>query len=83
MDRDVRGLLVVAKGRLVGDPVWRRCRAPRMYLGEIHFGELLNTGAPEPIITDRGLFERVRRRAVSRGRKAKSERRLARLGVLR
>jgi len=54
-----------------------------MYLGEIHFGELLNTGAPEPIITDRGLFERVRRRAVSRGRKAKSERRLARLGVLR
>ena len=32
---------------------------------------------------DRGLFERVARRTVSRGRQAKSERLLARLGVLR
>ena len=31
----------------------------RMYLGEIHFGELHNPSAHEPIITDRGLFERV------------------------
>src|SRR5207237_7724384 len=55
----------------------------RMYLGEIHFGELHNTHAHEAIITDRALFERVQRRTVSRGRQAKSERLLARLGVLR
>src|SRR5437588_3734664 len=55
----------------------------RMYVGEIHFGELHNLNAHEPIIRDRGLFERVQRRTVSRGRQAKSERLLARLGVLR
>ena len=55
----------------------------RMYLGEIHFGELHNLNAHEPIIKDRALFERVQRRTVSRGRQAKSERLLARLGVLR
>jgi Recombinase len=55
----------------------------RMYLGEIHFGELHNTHAHEPIIKDRALFDRVQRRTVSRGRQAKSERLLARLGVLR
>ena len=55
----------------------------RMYLGEIHFGELHNPRAHEPIVKDRGLFERVQRRTVSRGRQAKSDRLLARLGVLR
>jgi Recombinase zinc beta ribbon domain len=55
----------------------------RMYLGEIHFGELHNPRAHEPIIKDRALFERVQRQTVSRGRQAKSERLLARLGVLR
>jgi site-specific DNA recombinase len=55
----------------------------RMYLGEIHFGELHNLHAHEAIIRDRGLFERVQRRTISRGRQAKSERLLARLGVLR
>src|SRR5436305_3087729 len=55
----------------------------RMYLGEIRFGELHNPSAHEPIIEDRGLFERVQRRTVLRGRQAKSERLLARLGVLR
>jgi site-specific DNA recombinase len=55
----------------------------RMYLGEIHFGELHNPHAHEPIVKDRGLFERVQRRTVSRGRQATSERMLARLGVLR
>ena len=54
-----------------------------MYLGEIHFGHLHNPRAHEPIIKDRALFERVQRRTVSRGRQAKSERLLARLGVLR
>jgi Recombinase zinc beta ribbon domain len=55
----------------------------RMYLGEIHFGDLHNLNAHEPIIKDGALFERVQRRTVSRGRQAKSERLLARLGVLR
>ena len=55
----------------------------RMYLGEVHFGELHNPQAHEAIVKDRGLFERVARRTVSRGRQAKSERLLARLGVLR
>ena len=54
-----------------------------MYLGEVHFGELQNPRAHEAIVKDRGLFERVARRTVSRGRQAKSERLLARLGVLR
>jgi DNA invertase Pin-like site-specific DNA recombinase len=55
----------------------------RMYLGEIHFGQWHNARAHEPIIKDRALFERVQRRTVPRGRQAKSERLLARLGVLR
>ena len=55
----------------------------RMYLGEIQFGELHNLNAHEPIIEDRAFFERVQRRTVLRGRQAKSERLLARLGVLR
>jgi len=55
----------------------------RMCLGEIHFGELHNPRAHEAIVKGRGLFERVQRRTVSRGRQAKSERLLARLGVLR
>jgi len=55
----------------------------RMYLGEIHFGELHNIRAHEAIIKDRALFERVQRRTVSRGHQAKSDRLLARLGVLR
>ena len=55
----------------------------RMYLGEIHFGALHNTHAHEAIVKDRALFERVQRRTVSGGRQAKSDRLLARPGVLR
>lgn len=54
----------------------------RVYLGEIHFGSLVNLEAHEPIV-DRDLFERVQRVKVSRGRRAHSDRLLARLGVLR
>jgi len=54
----------------------------RTYLGEIHFGKLSNLHA-HPAIVDRGLWQEVQRAKVSRGRKAKSERLLARLGVLR
>ena len=55
----------------------------RMYLGEIHFGELHNLKAHTPIIRDRDLFDRVQRMKVSRGRQAKSQRLLSRLKVLR
>jgi len=55
----------------------------RRYLGEIHFGELHNPHAHEAIVKDRRLFERAQRRTFSHGRQAKSERLLARLGVLR
>jgi hypothetical protein len=54
----------------------------RIYLGELRFGQIINENAHKPLI-DRATFERVQRRAVSRGRRAKSERLLARLGVLR
>lgn len=56
--------------------------ASRVVLGEIHFGELSNLHAHEPIV-DVATWERVQRVRVSRGRRAKSRQLLARLGVLR
>jgi DNA invertase Pin-like site-specific DNA recombinase len=54
----------------------------RMYLGELRFGELVNT-ASHPAIVDADTWARVQRMRSPRGRRAKSERLLARLGVLR
>lgn len=54
----------------------------RVYVGEIHFGDLHNPEAHRPIV-EREIFERVGRLVISRGRYAKSQRLLARLGVLR
>src|SRR3954468_11948148 len=54
----------------------------RLYLGEIHFGKLKNLEAHEPIVP-RPLFDRIQRAKVPRGRRPKSDRLLARLGVLR
>jgi len=55
----------------------------RIYLGEIHFGtHTPNLNAHEPIV-DRKLFNDVQRRRDPRGRRARSDRLLARLGVLR
>jgi len=55
----------------------------RIYLGEIHFGtHTPNLGACTAIIA-RELFGAVQRTKISRGRRAKSERLLARIGVLR
>jgi DNA invertase Pin-like site-specific DNA recombinase len=54
----------------------------RLYIGEIHFGSLVNRKAHKPAIP-RDLFNRVQKRKVSRGRRAKSDRLLARLSVLR
>jgi site-specific DNA recombinase len=54
----------------------------RMLLGELRFGELLNERA-FPAIIDAETWQRIQRVTVPRGRRAKSERLLARLGVLR
>jgi hypothetical protein len=54
----------------------------RMYLGELRFGDLVNKDA-HPAIVDPATWQKVQRMRVSRGRRAKSERLLARLGVLR
>jgi DNA invertase Pin-like site-specific DNA recombinase len=53
----------------------------RLYLGEIHFGKLVNTEALDAIVP-RELFDRVQRNKVPRGPRPKSDRLLARLGVL-
>jgi site-specific DNA recombinase len=54
----------------------------RMLLGELRFGDLVNEHAFPPII-DPETWRRLQRVFVPRGRRAKSERLLARLGVLR
>ncbi|HTQ67262.1 MAG TPA: recombinase family protein [Solirubrobacteraceae bacterium] len=56
--------------------------ASPVMLGQIHFGELVNLEAHEPIV-DAETFRRAQNISVPRGRKAKSDRLLARLGVLR
>jgi DNA invertase Pin-like site-specific DNA recombinase len=54
----------------------------RIYLGELRFGELVNKNAHPPIV-DAKTWSKVQRMRSPRGRRAKSERLLARLGVLR
>jgi|NGEPerStandDraft_6_1074524.scaffolds.fasta_scaffold08659_5 site-specific DNA recombinase len=56
--------------------------ANRIYLGEVHFGKLVNLTAHKPII-DRELWDRVQRMVIPRGPQPASERLLARLGILR
>lgn len=52
------------------------------YIGEIRFGNLVNESAHPPIVSH-DTWDRVQRMTVPRGRRAQSERLLARLGVLR
>ena len=54
----------------------------RMLIGELHFGELVNQDAFDKII-DVETWQRAQRVKVPRGRRPRSERLLARLGVLR
>lgn len=54
----------------------------RIVLGELRFGENVNT-ASHPAIVEPSIWQQVQRMRVSRGRRAKSERLLARLGILR
>lgn len=56
--------------------------ASRIVLGELNFGALSNPAAHEPIV-DAATWAQVQRMKSPRGRRAKSERLLARLGVLR
>ncbi len=55
----------------------------RVVLGEIHFGDYESNLSAHPAIVDRDTWLAVQRASVARGRKPKSERLLARLGVLR
>jgi hypothetical protein len=54
----------------------------RVVLGELRFGDFVNPNAHEPIVDER-TWRAVQKMVVSRGRQAKSDRLLARLGVLR
>lgn len=54
----------------------------RVVIGELHFGKHSNIRAHEPIV-DRDLWNAVQRLRVPRGRKPRSDRLLARLGVVR
>jgi site-specific DNA recombinase len=56
--------------------------ASRIYLGELRFGELVNLDSHKPIV-DAETFAAVQRMKSPRGRRAKSDKLLARLGVLR
>ena len=53
-----------------------------LYVGELHFGTIVNPAACTPII-DRDTFRRVQQMKVPRGPQPKSDRLLARLKVLR
>jgi DNA invertase Pin-like site-specific DNA recombinase len=54
----------------------------RLLLGELRFGSMVNEAAFPPVV-DAETWQRLQRVSVPRGRRAKSERLLARLGVLR
>ncbi len=54
----------------------------RIVLGELRFGAIVNEHAHEAIV-DADVWRRVQKQVVSRGRRPKSDRLLARLGVLR
>lgn len=54
----------------------------RMYLGELRFGDLVNKNS-HPALVDHATWAKVQKIAAPRGRRPKSDRLLARLGVLR
>jgi DNA invertase Pin-like site-specific DNA recombinase len=54
----------------------------RVVLGELHFGKLVNVDS-HPAIVDSATWAKVQKMRAPRGRRPKSERLLARLGVLR
>jgi hypothetical protein len=60
----------------------QRLLASRVVLGHIYFGDHVKLGA-HPAIVDADVWRRVQEASAPRGRQSKSERLLARLGVLR
>jgi DNA invertase Pin-like site-specific DNA recombinase len=85
----LRGAAVREVRAYLGEQGWTlshsavdRMLANRHYLGEVRFGELVNEKAHVPLV-DRDVFDAVQKLRVPAGRHAKSERLLARLGVLR
>jgi hypothetical protein len=78
-DQDGRPLKLSS---LRGSPVVLYFYPKADLIGEIHFGGLVNQRAHEPIVA-REVWLRAQRASASRGRRAKSDRLLARLGVLR
>lgn len=75
--------------RLLTDAGVKRGRTPvanmlknRLYLGELHFGNLSNLNA-HPAIVDADLFRRAQRSGAPRGRRLASDFLLARLQILR
>ncbi len=54
----------------------------RVVLGELRFGDLVNPSSHEPIV-DESTWRSVQKMVLPRGRRAKSDHLLARLGVLR
>lgn len=80
--REFRESLLSAGARITY-PGAVKLLASRVVLGEIHFGQFEpNLEAHEPIV-DRPVWEAVQAVVVPKGRKGKSHRLLARLGVLR
>ena len=59
----------------------QRMLGSRVYLGELHFGDLVNLNA-WPAIVSREDFARAQKASAPRGRQSKSDMLLARLGVL-
>ncbi len=55
----------------------------RIVLGELRFGDDMVNTASHPAIVDAGIWQQVQQARSPRGRRPKSERLLARLGVLR
>lgn len=79
---EVWGMLRDAGASITAGGIYQMWRK-RVYLGEIHFGSFTpNLAAHEPIV-DVEMFDRAQRMRAPVGRKGKSVRLLARLGVLR
>jgi site-specific DNA recombinase len=57
--------------------------ASRIYLGELHFGQFRPNLSAHPPLIDAGTFARVQRQRSARGPRPKSDRLLARLGIVR
>jgi site-specific DNA recombinase len=80
--REVREHLRASGVRLSFPGVTKLLKSPAV-VGEIRFGKFRPNLAAHDAIVDRGTWETVQRTRVPAGRKSKSERLLARLGILR